>query len=250
MQKPTVSIGLRLAELEQRATAAENAVKELQERVSVLEGQPSSHQTNVVTIAKKKQEKIDYEDPPLRNYLIFAPKKSDKTLFIDYSKTNFIDYSLITSKESPVKVLERQLQEAGFKIIADESRASEIALVVPFYNERIGGAKEVILFEYLERHLNAFLVIWTRDSPAPLPKIFKKSEMKFPYYNFIADRVQGNPIPIGFFGEIPKPRMLSSIASEICTTCCSRHGNNTCNVCQEAFCGMECFAYGHKRCYQ
>jgi hypothetical protein len=216
--------------------------------VSFLEGQTSEQHGKTTAVVKKKQDKIDYEDPPLRDYLIFAPKKTNNTLFIEWFQQ--FDKNVLNK---PKVALEQSLKNAGFIIVSDKSNASEIAVVVTAHvRDRLDGTTEVDLFKYFEKHLNAFLIIWQyrvygEKFLTKIP-IFVKSKMNVPTFVFHADNNSANPL--GFIGNIPSPR-TSNIASGICSTCLSSAtGSNRCNVCQETFCGMECFAYGHKDCYQ
>lgn len=236
MEKPTASIGQRLAELEQRATAAEDAVKALEKRVRILEkGEPQSSPVYVTPGATDSS-------------TIFQARKTDGTLYIDYTFFPSLgrdETKLYSSKD----MFEQQLKNVGFKIVNNKQSASEIALVLFFSTVRsFGGEKQLV--PYLQQNPNAFIVGLFAGGDWDIPRgieVVEKARLTVPIYFYQFQ--YGNKI-YGFVGRsTPKPR-TSNIASQICTTCCSRHGNNTCNVCQEAFCGMECFAYGHKRCYQ
>lgn len=238
MENPKPTIAARLADLERRATLAEDVAKALEKRIRILEKQSGIEEI----VAEKKE--FDYENPPLRNHLIFAPKKSNKTLFIDY-------YWLDPLETTKVR-LEQILKEAGFIIINNRKEASEIAFMIGMSTDRPGSQRQI--FSYLEQNLNAFIILWQPQLYASKMvksiKVIDKSEMQVPIYPFQC--TDNKNLPIGFVGKIPSPRFASKINYQICLTCGSDSrfkNSNVCNVCDQSFCGMECFTRGHRDCY-
>lgn len=218
----------------ERIAELERAVETLTKRVAALEGKSPAFPT---------------EKPKDMPSTIFQAKKSDGTLYIDYTffpKLGADEGRLSISKDT----FEQELKNAGFKIVNSKQIANEIAVVLYFSGARyFAHGKELLL--YVQQIPNAFIIGLFQGTKKEMPTgvdVFINAKFEIPTYYF--QILKGNE----FFGfdrdKAPRPRK-TNINSVICSTCLSSAtGSNRCNVCQETFCGMECFAYGHKDCYQ
>lgn len=208
----------------ERITELERAVETLTRRVALLEGKSPAFPT---------------EKPKDMPSTIFQAKKSDGTLFVDYE---FFPYM---KRKGGNQKFEKEFEKLGFRLVKRKEEATEVAVVVFSSGARVPHEASE-LESYMKKIGNGFMVLYIGSVSQP-PDFPSDLDEKIRTFKFNPEA--SNPdIPFGWIDGV-KPRRF--IGTQICSTCLSSAtGSNTCNVCEETFCGMECFAYGHKDCYQ